>query len=59
MLSKIRIAGFELKWFIVITLIIVAGCVFGASPTGMVGAFLFLMVFGELLNELGNVMPFA
>ncbi len=56
-MNKIKIAGFELKWFIIITLIIVAGCVFGAFPVGMVGAFLFLMVFGELLNIIGNVTP--
>lgn len=58
-MDKIRIAGFELKWFIIIAVIIVAGCVFGAFPAGMVGAFLFLMVFGELLNVIGNVTPFV
>ncbi len=33
------------------------GCALGAFPTGMVGAFLFLMIFGDLLNTLGNVTP--
>ena len=56
-MSKIRIAGFDLKWFIIITLVIISGCIFGAFPIGMVGAFLFLMVFGELLNVIGNVTP--
>lgn len=58
-LRKVRIAGFEIKWFIIISLIIIIGCVLGAFPTGMVGAFLFLMVFGELLNQTGNITPFV
>ena len=56
-MKNIKIMGLDLKWFIVIVLIIILGCVFGAFPTGMVGAFLFLMVFGALLNVLGNVTP--
>ena len=56
-MKKITIAGLELKWFLIVTVVIIAGCAFGAFPTGMVGAFLFLMVFGELLNLVGNVMP--
>ena len=58
-MKNIHIAGLELKWFIIIVLIIAAGCVSGAFPTGMVGAFLFLMVIGELLNVIGNVTPFV
>lgn len=56
-MKNIKIMGLDLKWFIVVVLIIILGCVFGAFPTGMVGAFLFLMVFGALLNVLGNVTP--
>ncbi len=55
--EKITIAGLDLKWFLIVAAVIVAGCAFGAFPTGMVGAFLFLMVFGELLNIVDNVMP--
>ena len=58
-MKKIHIAGLELKWFIIITAVILAGCIFGAFPTGMVGAFLFLMVFGELFNVIGNITPFV
>lgn len=58
-MNKIKIAGLDLKWFLIVTLIIIAGCIFGAFPSGMVGAFLFLMVIGELLNEVGNVLPFV
>ncbi len=56
-MKNIRIAGLELKWFLILVAIIVAGCALDAFPTGMVGAFLFLMVIGELLNKLGNVLP--
>ncbi|MBO4927912.1 MAG: 2-hydroxycarboxylate transporter family protein [Clostridiales bacterium] len=58
-MKKVRIAGFDLKWFAIIAALIICGCAIGAFPTGMVGAFLFLMVFGELLNEVGNVTPFV
>lgn len=56
-MKDIKIMGLDLKWFIIIAVVIVVGCVFGAFPTGMVGAFLFLMVFGALLNQIGNIMP--
>ena len=56
-MKEIRIAGLELQCFVIVVGIIVAGCALGAFPTGMVGAFLFLMVFGDLLNVLGNVTP--
>ncbi len=54
-----KIAGLDLKWFAIIALIIVAGCILDVIPTGMAGAFLFLMIFGALLNEIGNVTPFV
>ena len=56
-MKNIKIMGLDLKWFIAIALVIIIGCAVGAFPTGMVGAFLFLMVFGALLNMLGNVTP--
>ena len=58
-MSKIKIAGLDLKWFLIISAVIIVGCAMGAFPSGMVGAFLFLMVFGELLNLIGNVTPFV
>ncbi len=58
-MNKIKIAGLDLKWFIIIAVIVVAGCALNVLPTGMVGAFLFLMIFGALLNEIGNVTPFV
>ncbi len=56
-MTKIKIAGLDLKWFLIISAVIIAECVLGAFPSGMVGAFLFLMVFGELLNLIGSVTP--
>ena len=58
-IKSIRIIGLDLKWFIVIAVVVVAGCALNVLPTGMVGAFLFLMVFGALLNEIGNITPFV
>ena len=58
-MKNLRIMGIDIKWFLIISLVIIIGCFFGAFPDGMVGAFLFLMVFGALLNEIGNVMPFV
>ena len=58
-IKNVRIMGLRPKWFVIIMLIIIAGCVTDAFPTGMVGAFLFLMIVGDLLNYLGNVTPFV
>ena len=56
-MKDIKIMGIDLKMFIVIAVIIIASCALGVLPDGMVGAFLFLMVFGALLNQIGNVTP--
>ena len=58
-MNNINIAGIKLKWFIIIVLIIAGCCAMGVFPKGMVGAFLFLMIFGAFLNELGNITPFV
>ena len=55
--NKIEVMGIDLKMFTVIALVILASCALGVLPGGMVGAFLFLMVFGALLNQIGNVTP--
>ncbi len=51
-LKNNRIMGLEVKWFVIVLVIIIAGCILDAFPTGMVGAFLFLMVMGDLLNQI-------
>jgi Na+/citrate or Na+/malate symporter len=56
-MKDVKIMGFDLKMFIVIAVVIVAACALGVLPEGMVGAFLFMMVFGALLNQIGNVTP--
>jgi len=56
-MKDIRIAGLDLKWFIIIALVAAAGCALNVLPNGMVGAFLFLMIFGALLNQIGNITP--
>lgn len=58
-IREIKIAGLDLKWFIIVAVVVVACCVLGVLPSGMVGAFLFLMIFGALMNEIGNVTPFV
>ena len=56
-MNRVKIVGFELKWFLIVSAIIVVGCVFNVLPAGMVGAFLFLMFAGELLHLVGNHTP--
>lgn len=58
-MKNIKIVGLDLKWFLIIVLIVVACCALNVLPTGMVGAFLFLMIFGALLNVIGNITPFV
>ncbi len=52
-----KIAGLKIPYFIIACAIIIVSFVFDVLPKGMVGAFLFLMVFGELLNLIGNNTP--
>ena len=56
-MKNYRIMGLDLKWLAIICVVIVCGCALGAFPGGMVGAFLFLMIFGAILNEVGNHLP--
>ncbi|MBQ9384362.1 MAG: 2-hydroxycarboxylate transporter family protein [Ruminiclostridium sp.] len=58
-MREIKIAGLDLKWFVIVAAAVIACCVLGVLPSGMVGAFLFLMIFGALLNQIGNVTPFV
>ena len=52
-----KIAGLKIPYFIIACVIIVISFIFDVLPNGMVGAFLFLIVFGELLNLIGNHTP--
>lgn len=57
-MKDFKIMGLDLKMFIIVSIIIIAAAVAGVLPAGMIGAFLFLIIFGELLNLVGNVTPF-
>lgn len=52
-----RLMGLNLPVLAVLIIILVGATALGILPGGMVAAFLFLMVFGELLNWLGNITP--
>ena len=56
-MKELRIMGIDIKMFAIITAVIIAACALGVLPEGMVGAFLFLMIFGALLDLIGNVTP--
>lgn len=57
-MKDFKIMGLDLKMFIIVSIIVIVAAVAGVLPAGMIGAFLFLMIFGELLNLIGNVTPF-
>ena len=52
-----KIAGLKLPLFILVAAVTIVAVYMGVLPTGMVGAFLFLIIFGELLNLLGDHTP--
>ena len=52
-----RILGLSWPLVGVIGVIIVAAIYLGVLPFGMIGAFLFLLILGELLNLIGNKVP--
>lgn len=54
---KNKILGLKIPYFLLVCVIIIVASTFNVLPKGMVGAFLFLIVFGELLNLLGNNAP--
>ncbi|MDO4594447.1 MAG: 2-hydroxycarboxylate transporter family protein [Tissierellia bacterium] len=56
-MNEFKIAGLKMPIYITLCAIIILTSYLGVMPTGMVGAFLFLIVFGELLNLLGNKLP--
>lgn len=55
--KKFEIMGIDFKVFLIFVIITVAACAFEVLPGGMVGAFLFLMIFGSLLNLIGDKTP--
>ena len=55
--NNLNIMGIDIKMFLVIAVVVIAAVALGVLPGGMVGAFLFLMIFGALLNQIGNITP--
>lgn len=56
-MKDIRILGMNLPTVLILAAVIVVAMLLGVLPIGMIGAFLFLMVFGEILNLIGNNTP--
>lgn len=56
-MKDFKIAGLRLPYFLVALVILVISLVLKVFPLGMVGAFLFLMLIGELINIIGNKLP--
>ncbi len=56
-MKDVKILGMSLPVISIIAVGIIVAVALGALPTGMIGAFLFLMVFGEILNLIGNNTP--
>lgn len=56
-LKDIRILGMDIKLFILVAIVTVLATMLDWLPTGMIGAFLFMMVIGEILDIIGNNLP--
>lgn len=56
-MKDIKIAGLSLPLFIVVALVTIIAVVTGVLPQNMIGAIVVLVVFGELLNLIGNNLP--
>lgn len=56
-MKDFKLAGLRLPLFILATIVSLVGLYTDTLPTGMIGAFLALMIFGELLNLIGNKTP--
>ncbi len=52
-----RILGLSWPLYAVLFVILVVAIWLGVLPQGLIGAFLFLLIIGELLNLVGNVVP--
>ena len=55
--KKYTLFGLDIKYFILISVIIIAACYGGRLPAGMVGAFPVIIVLGVIFNVIGNHLP--
>lgn len=56
-MKDLKIAGLRLPIYLLVLLISILAIFIGVMPKGMIGALLFLMIGGELLNVIGNHCP--
>ncbi len=56
-MKDLKIAGLRLPLFLIVSAVALVACLLKVIPPNMVGAFLLLILFGELLNLVGNHLP--
>lgn len=56
-MKDIKLAGLRLPLFLLVAVLTLVAIYTKALPSGMVGAFLVLLIFGELLNFIGDKTP--
>lgn len=56
-MKDLKLAGLRLPIYIVVFVVLLIAIFMGVLPKNMIGAFLFLVVVGELLNIIGNHCP--
>ncbi len=56
-LLNVRIVGLRIPIFFIVAAVAIAAYLMGVLPPNMIGAFLMLVVFGELINLVGNRLP--
>lgn len=56
-MSHYKIIGIGLPYYIILAAVLLVAIALGVLPTGMIGAFSFLMIFGALLELIGNHLP--
>ncbi|SJZ69722.1 2-hydroxycarboxylate transporter family protein [Garciella nitratireducens] len=56
-MNNYKIMGIELPYYIVLAIIILIAVTLRVLPIGMIGAFAFMMIFGSLLELIGNHLP--
>lgn len=56
-MKDFKILGLGLPLYLIVAAVTIVAIAMGILPANMIGAFLFLMVIGELLNLIGNNLP--
>ncbi len=56
-IKEFRIMGITLPVYIVLLAVLIGAIALGVLPGGMIGAFLFMMLVGALLDLIGNKLP--